>query len=31
VIDEFPQFKSVQNLQQLKSAFIEASNRKLTL
>lgn len=31
VIDEFPQFKSVDNLDQLKRAFVEASNRSLTL
>ncbi len=31
VIDEFPQFKSVQNLEQLKAAFVAASDRKLTL
>ena len=31
VIDEFPQFKSVDTLAQLKLAFIEASDRKLTL
>ena len=31
VIEEFPQFKSVDNLEQLKAAFIEASDRPLTL
>jgi phosphoserine/homoserine phosphotransferase len=31
VIDEFPQFRSVENLEQLKTAFIEASERPLTL
>ena len=31
VIDEFPQFKSVANLEELKMAFIEASDRNLTL
>ena len=31
VIDEFPQFQSVDNLEQLKEAFIDASDRKLTL
>ena len=31
VINEFPQFQSVDNLEQLKQAFIEASDRKLTL
>jgi phosphoserine/homoserine phosphotransferase len=31
VIDEFPQFKSVDTLAELKLAFLEASNRTLTL
>jgi phosphoserine/homoserine phosphotransferase len=31
VIDEFPQFRSVDNLEQLREAFIDASDRKLTL
>lgn len=31
VIDEFPQFKSVDTLAELKLAFVEASNRPLTL
>jgi phosphoserine/homoserine phosphotransferase len=31
VIDEFPQFRSVDNLEQLKGAFIDASDRELTL
>ena len=31
VIDEFPQFRSVDNLDQLKQAFIEASDHQLTL
>lgn len=31
VIEEFPQFKPMDSLEQLKSAFIEASNRPLTL
>ena len=31
VIDEFPQFKSVDTLEQLKSAFVEASERDLAL
>jgi len=31
VIDEFPQFKSVDTLAQLKVAFVEASERPLTL
>jgi phosphoserine/homoserine phosphotransferase len=31
VIDEFPQFRSVDNLEELKSAFIEASDRRLML
>ena len=31
VIDEFPQFKPVDTLDQLKVAFLEASNRPLTL
>jgi phosphoserine/homoserine phosphotransferase len=31
VIDEFPQFKAVDTLAQLKAAFIDASNRPLTL
>ena len=31
VIDEFPQFKPVNTLQELKAAFVDASNRKLTL
>ena len=31
VIDEFPQFKSVANLDELKMAFIAASDRNLTL
>ena len=31
VIDEFPQFKPVDTLEQLKSAFIEASERPLSL
>ena len=31
VIDEFPQFKSVDSLEQLKGAFVEASNRDLSL
>jgi phosphoserine/homoserine phosphotransferase len=31
VIDEFPQFQSVENLEQLKQVFIEASDRRLTL
>ena len=29
VIDEFPQFRSVENLEQLKGAFLEASERAL--
>jgi phosphoserine/homoserine phosphotransferase len=29
VIDEFPQFRSVENLEQLKGAFLEASERSL--
>ncbi len=29
VIDEFPQFKSVANLEELKAAFVEASDREL--
>ena len=31
VVDEFPQFKPVETLEQLKVAFVEASNRQLTL
>ncbi len=31
VIDEFPRFRSVDNLEQLKQAFIDASERPLTL
>lgn len=31
VIDEFPQFKSVDSLEELKVAFVEASERPLTL
>ncbi len=31
VIDEFPQFPAVHNFEDLKKAFIEASNRDLTL
>ena len=31
VIDEFPQFRSVDTLEQLKMAFVEASDRQLTL
>ena len=31
VIDEFPQFKPVANLEELKLAFVGASDRKLTL
>jgi len=31
VIDEFPQFRSVDNLEQLKEAFIDASDRELNL
>jgi phosphoserine/homoserine phosphotransferase len=31
VIDEFPQFKSVDSLDELKVAFVEASERRLTL
>ncbi len=31
VIDEFPQFKSVENLEALKAAFVEASERDLVL
>jgi len=31
VIDEFPQFRSVDNLDQLKQAFLDASNRNLSL
>ena len=31
VIDEFPQFRSVDNLEQLKRAFVEASDRPITL
>jgi phosphoserine/homoserine phosphotransferase len=31
VVDEFPQFKPVETLDQLKVAFVEASNRQLTL
>ena len=31
VIDEFPQFRSVDTLAQLKSAFVDASERPLTL
>ena len=31
VIDEFPQFQSVDSLEQLKHAFVQASNRSLTL
>ncbi len=31
VIDEFPQFRSVENLEELKTAFVEASERPLTL
>jgi len=31
VIDEFPQFKSVETLQELKTAFLEASDRPLAL
>jgi phosphoserine/homoserine phosphotransferase len=31
VIDEFPQFKPVSNLDELKVAFIQASDRQLTL
>jgi phosphoserine/homoserine phosphotransferase len=31
VIDEFPQFRSVETLEELKSAFVEASDRPLTL
>jgi phosphoserine/homoserine phosphotransferase len=31
VIDEFPQFRSVDNLEQLKQEFINASDRQLTL
>ncbi len=31
VIDEFPQFKAVANLDELKAAFVEASDRNLTL
>jgi phosphoserine/homoserine phosphotransferase len=31
VVDEFPQFKSVETLSELKVAFMNASNRSLTL
>ena len=31
VIDEFPQFKSVETLQELKTAFLDASDRPLAL
>jgi phosphoserine/homoserine phosphotransferase len=31
VIEEFPQFQSVDTLEELKSAFVAASNRKLSL
>lgn len=31
VIEEFPQFKPMDSLEQLKGAFVEASNRPLTL
>ena len=31
VIDEFPQFRSVDNLEQLRAAFVEASERDLAL
>jgi len=31
VIDEFPQFQAVQTFDDLKRAFIRASNRDLTL
>jgi phosphoserine/homoserine phosphotransferase len=31
VIEEFPQFRSVDNLEQLKRAFVEASDRPITL
>ena len=31
VIDEFPQFKPVDNLEELKLAFVEASDRRLAL
>ena len=31
VIDEFPQFKPVANLDELKAAFVEASDRNLTI
>ena len=31
VIDEFPQFKPVANLDELKAAFVEASDRSLTI
>jgi phosphoserine/homoserine phosphotransferase len=31
VIDEFPQFKPVNTLQELKAAFVGASNRNLSL
>ena len=31
VIDEFPQFQSVANLEELKAGFVAASNRKLSL
>ncbi|MCB1707754.1 MAG: bifunctional phosphoserine phosphatase/homoserine phosphotransferase ThrH, partial [Halioglobus sp.] len=31
VIDEFPQFQSVANLEELKAGFIAASNRNLSL
>ncbi len=31
VIDEFPQFKPVNSLEELKVAFVDASDRKLTL
>ncbi len=31
VIDEFPQFRSVESLQELKQAFVDASDRELTV
>jgi hypothetical protein len=31
VIDEFPQFRSVATLDELRGAFVDASNRELTL
>ena len=31
VIEEFPQFQAVNNLEELKAGFVAASNRKLTL